>query len=90
MIRESFVDALRDAEWMSEKTRRVAEEKVETIIRNVGYPPHILNQTYMEEAYTMASIYIYMLVVILLTLSLLRAPFFEEKISHFSLKMRQI
>ena len=55
MIRNSFVDAVREAGWMSEATREVAEEKVDTIIRNVGYPPHILNQTYMDEAYLMVS-----------------------------------
>lgn len=51
LIRESFGSALQDAHWMNEETRLVAQEKVNTIVKNVGYPEYLLNDTYMDHVY---------------------------------------
>ncbi|CAL4124487.1 unnamed protein product, partial [Meganyctiphanes norvegica] len=51
LIRESFIEAVQEADWMSPRTRDVAIEKVETIVRNIGYPDQILNDTYMNAMY---------------------------------------
>ncbi|KAK4327891.1 hypothetical protein Pmani_001641 [Petrolisthes manimaculis] len=51
LIRESFRTALDEARWMHEDTRKVAQEKVDTIVKNVGYPDYLLNDTYMDQVY---------------------------------------
>lgn len=55
LIRESFGSALQDAHWMNEETRLVAQEKVNTIVKNVGYPEYLLNDTYMDQVYAEVS-----------------------------------
>ncbi|XP_063869104.1 mucin-3B-like isoform X2 [Scylla paramamosain] len=52
LIRESFGSALQAAHWMNEETRQVAQEKVNTIVKNVGYPEYLLNDTYMDQVYS--------------------------------------
>nr|XP_053637449.1 neprilysin-4-like [Cherax quadricarinatus] len=52
LIRDSFKDALEEAHWMNQETRSVAQEKVDTIIKNVGYPEYLLNNTYMDTIYS--------------------------------------
>lgn len=52
LIRDSFKTALYEARWMDEETRGVAQEKVDTIVKNVGYPEYLLNDTYMDEVYS--------------------------------------
>ena len=49
LIRESFMEAIRNATWMTSATRAIAEQKVFAMVRNVGYPEDILNQTYMDQ-----------------------------------------
>ncbi|KAG7171619.1 Neprilysin-4-like 2 [Homarus americanus] len=44
--------ALNEARWMNEETRQVAQEKVDTIVKNVGYPEYLLNNTYMDNVYS--------------------------------------
>ncbi|KAG0711612.1 Neprilysin-4 [Chionoecetes opilio] len=56
LIRESFQSALRAAHWMNEETRVVAQEKVNTIVKNVGYPEYLLNDTYMDQVYAEATL----------------------------------
>lgn len=55
LIRDSFRTALQEARWMDEETRAVAQEKVDTIVKNVGYPEYLLNDTYMDEVYSEVS-----------------------------------
>ncbi|KAL7648768.1 UNVERIFIED_CONTAM: hypothetical protein RMT77_000675 [Armadillidium vulgare] len=52
LIRESFVETIYDATWMDETTRNTAIKKVDAMVRNVGYPEYILNNTYMDYIYS--------------------------------------
>ena len=51
LIQEAFGDSLATSEWMSPETRKTAQEKVDAILWNVGYPEYILNNTHMDQTY---------------------------------------
>lgn len=52
LIRFSFKMAVKEALWMDPDTRSVAMEKVDTIVKNVGYPEYLMNDTYMDQVYS--------------------------------------
>lgn len=52
LIRFSFKTAVKEALWMDPDTRSVAMEKVDTIVKNVGYPEYLMNDTYMDQVYS--------------------------------------
>jgi len=58
-IKDSFVDLLREAEWMEQDVRDIAEKKVAAIDKKIGYPvsnPDILDAKALEEYYALLKI----------------------------------
>lgn len=50
-IREEFEILLNKVEWMDDKTRQTALNKLKAIFVHIGYPDEILNNTKLEEYY---------------------------------------
>ncbi|XP_076044569.1 uncharacterized protein LOC143027232 isoform X2 [Oratosquilla oratoria] len=55
-LREALVQTIRHADWMSAATRTVAEEKVDTMVKHVGYPDVVLNNTALDLLYSEACV----------------------------------
>lgn len=50
-IRAAFISNIGNQDWMDGKTQKVAVEKAEALIENVGYPDYIMNVEYMTQRY---------------------------------------
>lgn len=50
-IRAAFISNIGKQDWMDEKTQKVAVEKAEALIENVGYPDYIMDVEYMTQRY---------------------------------------
>lgn len=50
-IKDSFVEILKNLEWMDETTRQKALSKVSKMMDYVGYPNELLNDNLLEEYY---------------------------------------
>lgn len=58
-IKDSFIDLLRDAHWMEQSVRDIAEKKVAAIDKKIGYPvsnPDILNAKALQKYYSLLEI----------------------------------
>ncbi len=51
VIREEFIEILRETEWLDEKSKSLALDKASFIKSNIGYPDFIYNDTYMNKLY---------------------------------------
>ncbi|XP_014672728.1 PREDICTED: neprilysin-11-like, partial [Priapulus caudatus] len=50
-IKESFKQRVATVEWMSDKTKRAAIEKIDAVIDKIGYPDFIRNLTLLDQRY---------------------------------------
>ena len=50
-IREAFNELLEENDWMDTETRKVAEDKANSMTERIGYPEYITNDTRLEEEY---------------------------------------
>ncbi|VDN52138.1 unnamed protein product [Dracunculus medinensis] len=50
-LREAFKELVTENDWMDEETKKVAVEKAEGMINNIGYPDFINNDTALDEHY---------------------------------------
>lgn len=50
-IKSAFGEALKDAKWMDEKTKRSAKKKLTAMTAKIGYPTWLLNTTTLEDLY---------------------------------------
>ena len=50
-ILTEFKEILGQASWMDAQSKKLADEKVESMRSKIGYPDYILNNTFMEEYY---------------------------------------
>jgi len=51
-IREAFNELLEENDWMDTETRKVAEDKANSMTERIGYPEYITNDTRLEGEYT--------------------------------------
>ena len=51
-IREAFNELLEENDWMDTETRKVAEDKANSMTERIGYPEYITNDTRLQEEYT--------------------------------------
>ena len=51
-IREAFNELLEENDWMDTETRKVAEDKANSMTERIGYPEYITNDTRLEDEYT--------------------------------------
>ena len=51
----SFKDILSSAEWIGEKTKMLAHDKVDAMILRIGYPDFILSDDELNEYYKKVS-----------------------------------
>ncbi|KAK3784346.1 hypothetical protein RRG08_053831 [Elysia crispata] len=56
-LHKSFNELLDDLEWMDDKTRKMAKEKNDFISPKIGYPEQVMNDTYLEERYSIFTYY---------------------------------
>ena len=54
-IREAFNELLEENDWMDTETRKVAEDKANSMTERIGYPEYITNDTRLEGEYTNVS-----------------------------------
>ena len=54
-IREAFNELLEENDWMDPETRKVAEDKANSMTERIGYPEYITNDTRLEGEYTNVS-----------------------------------
>ena len=50
-IREAFNELLEENDWMDTETRKVAEDKANSMTERIGYPEYITNDTRLEDEY---------------------------------------
>ncbi|XP_077486711.1 neprilysin-1-like [Amblyomma americanum] len=50
-IKQAYKDQLQRSDWMDNKTKQAAQEKLSKMAAKVGYPEWQLNTTYLEELY---------------------------------------
>eukprot|EP00111_Clytia_hemisphaerica_P020438 TCONS_00060230-protein len=50
-VRKSFIDGLKDINWMDDITKMSAQHKAEAIIQKIGYPEYILKPKELDESY---------------------------------------
>ena len=54
-IREAFNDLLEENDWMDTETRKVAEDKANSMTERIGYPEYITVTSKLEEEYANVS-----------------------------------
>ncbi|XP_046850701.1 endothelin-converting enzyme 1-like [Xenia sp. Carnegie-2017] len=50
-IRQQLIKDFNDISWMDEITTKKAKEKAEAIVKNIGYPQYVLNETLLSKKY---------------------------------------
>lgn len=48
LVQSKFRDLVVQGSWLSEKTKKLAEEKIKAIIHNIGYPDSILDENLLQ------------------------------------------
>ena len=48
LVQSKFHDLVTNGSWLSERTKKLAEEKIKAIIHNIGYPDFILDDAALQ------------------------------------------
>uniref|UniRef100_A0A0N4ZHP9 Neprilysin n=1 Tax=Parastrongyloides trichosuri TaxID=131310 RepID=A0A0N4ZHP9_PARTI len=50
-LQKSFIELVKQNEWVTEKTKKIAIDKANAMIKSIGYPDFILNKTKLDKYY---------------------------------------
>jgi len=50
-VKKTFIQRLKQVEWMDEATKRIGDEKANRVIYDIGYPDFINNETELNNMY---------------------------------------